>query len=88
MNPPTRGEAIEILSNGKQKNGWRWLEDVEGNWWRAKERADYILQVRDEKPDFPTRQWSATGWKGFAFEGCEERFTGSIVVAISRRAHA
>lgn len=60
MSPPTRGEVLEILRAGAEKYGWRWMKDESGDWWGAKERENYLLQVQEKSPDFPTRRWSET----------------------------
>lgn len=65
MDPPHRGEVVTILEHGKLKYGWQWLEDESGYWWGAKRGSDFILQVENIEPDFPTRQWSENLGGGF-----------------------
>ncbi len=65
MNPPTRGEAIEVIDAGREKYGWHWLQDAKGYWWGARSNNDYILQVETTPPDYPTRRWNATSGSGY-----------------------
>ncbi len=62
---PTRSGVDSILTQGKSKYGWLWLMDEAGDWWGAKYQIDFIYQVRDDPPDFPTRIWSATLGGGY-----------------------
>ena len=65
MNPPSRGEAIEIVEEGREKYGWHWMKDERGYWWGARSTSDHILQVEVTPPEFPTRRWNPTDGPGY-----------------------
>ena len=61
MSPPTRGEVLTLLDEGREKHGWKWMRDEHGYWWGARQGTEAILQVRPESPDFPARRWTSNG---------------------------
>ena len=58
MSPPTWGEVLTLLDEGKPKYGWKWKMDKAGSWWGAREGTAEILHVHPVPPDFPCRRWN------------------------------
>ena len=53
MSPPTWGEVLTLLDQGKPKYGWKWMADEGGSWWEAREGTAEILQVQPSASGIP-----------------------------------